>query len=485
MMHRLSLHHSITTRLLLIAVVPAALMFIAVTATLYAMTRADAQREMQQHGRMIASALAHSSRYSLMSGNLSYLQTSLKRLTQDDPSIACVSLYDQQQKRLIKVCQSPTPVITEVVVAPIELEQLPDLEGFELSSSQPGAMRMIGHVEVAMTVTPLLHAKLKGVMGATGLVLLAAIGSCIVGLILSRRLVSTFDEVMATLRAIRRGDFQVQFKAIEAGELGELQRTIQQMADSLNSSRHELERQVELRTQELKLAIERVQKADAEKRRLISHSNAMVEADRKRVAVEIHDHLGAALISVRLEASALLARAEAAHDEDSARLARRICDTVQSLYVSSRDIIKSLRPEVIDTLGLAGAIEEMVRHLDAAHPDCRFSFIAPDGAPDVRGEVAIAVYRVVQEACTNIIKHAEAHRAKVILSMAPDTGELCITVHDDGQGFSMSGQSPAGLGLIGMRERVAAIGGQLQISSSPGGGTTLELHVPIQASRSS
>ncbi|HET6787407.1 MAG TPA: hypothetical protein VFH49_05575, partial [Aquabacterium sp.] len=228
-MHRLRLHHSITTRLLLIAVVPAALMFVVVTATLYAMTRADAQREMQQHGRMIASALAHSSRYSLMSGNLSYLQTSLKRLTRDDPSIACVSLYDQQQKRLIKVCQNPTPMTTEVVVAPIELEQLPDLEGFELSSSPAGTMRMIGHVEVAMTVTPLLHAKLKSVLGATGLVLLAAIGSCIVGLILSRRLVSTFDEVMATLRAIRRGDFQVQFKAIEAGELGELQRTIQQM----------------------------------------------------------------------------------------------------------------------------------------------------------------------------------------------------------------------------------------------------------------
>jgi len=486
----------ITLRLLLIAIVPAALMFVAVTATLYKMALDDARREMLQQGRLIASALAHSSRYGLVSGNLPSLRASLQPLLQEESGIVCIAILGESQQTLLQTCSRAADAPdTQSIEAPIQLERLPELESLVDGSEENGAavpslppergsssgLRTIGHVRVTMSIQPQLQARMTSMAGATGLVLMAAIASGIVGLVLSRRLGRTLHDILLSLRGIRRGEFDVRFKTIEAGELGELQRTIQQMATSLDEARHGLESQVEQRTRELKDAVDRVRKADAEKRRLIAHSNAMVETDRKRVAVEIHDHLGASLISVRLEASALLARAQAAGDDDGARMARRISDTVQSLYQSTRNIVRSLRPELIDTLGLQGAIEDMVRHLDDLQSGCRFAFRCPSDIPAIPSDTSIAVYRVIQEACTNIAKHAQATQAIITLDVLNDQQLLRITIKDNGCGFDPRTLSTPGLGLIGMSERAAAVAGQLSVTSRPGLGTTITLGVPLPA----
>lgn len=484
MMQSLLRPPGITLRLLLVAIVPAALMFVAVTATLYKMAHDDARREMIQQGRLIASALAQSTRYGLMSGNLDALQATLHPLVHNDAGVLCIAILSETRETRLQLCsRAPDPGDSQSIEAPIQLERLPELD--TLDDETPGKaapLRTIGHVQVTMSVRPQFQAKLTTVAGATGLVLMAAIASGIVGLMLSRRLARTLGHILQSLRGIRRGDFDVQFPVQEPGELGELQRTIQQMARSLHDARHGLERQVEQRTHELRDAVERVRKADAEKRRLIAHSNTMVEADRKRVAMEIHDHLGASLISVRLEASALLARAEAAGDEDGARMARRISSTVQALYLSSRNIVQSLRPELIDTLGLRGAIEDMVQRLDDARSGCRFSFRSSTHTPKLEGDTAIAVYRVIQEACTNIAKHAQATEAVITMDVAPEDALLRIVIRDNGQGFDTRTLSTPGLGLIGMSERAASVNGQLAVNSRPGQGTTITLGVPLSPS---
>ena len=364
--------------------------------------------------------------------------------------------------------------------APVRIETLGGLDMLESDAQTSGpGIRELGSVTVTMSAEPIFKARLGALGLAVALVLGVAIASCLIAWRLTRRLRLTMSAVLAALRDIRRGQFQVRLDIAAPDELGELQRTIVQMADALGTAREDLERQVRSRTHELSQAIEQVRQADAEKRRLITHSNALIEDDRKRVAVEIHDHLGASLISVRLEASALAAHAQSSGHAELARSAQRIADTVQGLYTSTRNIVQSLRPEVLDTLGLAGAIEELVEGLDRVHPDCRFHVrIAPD-LPAVPSELAMQAYRVAQESLTNIVKHAQATEAWVTLSPCAEGRQLCMEIRDNGRGFDTQTSTRVGLGLIGMRERVASVGGEISVSAPRSQGTTITVTLPL------
>lgn len=471
----------IAARLLAIAVLPASVMFIAVTATLYATAQGDVRRDVAARGQLIATALAQSSQYGLVSGNVAYLRTTLRHLLEADPSIACIDITDADSLAVVSDCQALVPRESDTFEVPIRIESLPEVDLFEPAPAPQATApeRVIGKVRVTMSPAPIFQAKRRALMVAFALVLGAAVLSCLVGLRLARRLRDTFGSVMSALRAIRQGRFDVQLGVRHQGELGELQTTIVEMAETLDSARHDLEEQVAARTRELQDAVNRVRQADAEKRRLIVHSNAMVEEERRRIALDIHDHLGAALISVRLEASGLAARARGQGDADMEADARRIAGTADAIYATTRDIVKRLRPEVIDTLGLAGAVEELVRNAAHVFPQARFNHHAEPGLPDLRGELAMPAYRVVQEALNNIVKHSQASQVSVRLSKAPVGDRLRIVIEDNGQGFDTNDAQGLGIGLIGMRERVAAAGGDLSISAAPGQGVTVCVTLPL------
>lgn len=484
----------ITARLLAAAVLPAAFVFAAVTTTLYVTARNDVRRDVSERGRLIATALAQSSQYGLMSGNAAYLHTTVSQLLEADPSIACIEVIDTTRRPVVSKCQPQPPVEQSMHEVPVRIESLPEVDLLDPAANgdvQAGAahkphstrgadaLRTIGYIRVAMSPSPIFGAKLHAVLTAMGLVLAATILSGLVGLRLTRRLRHTLLAVMTALRRIRQGRFDVQLDTHQDGELGELQRTIVEMASNLHVALDKLEHEVATRTQELSDAVALIKQADAEKRRLIVHSNALIEEDRRRIALELHDHLGASLISVRLEAAALVAAAESLADADMARGARRIASTAEALYASTRNIVKSLRPEVIDTLGLAGAIEDLVRGYDQLSPACHIAFHADPSLPDLRGEQAMPAYRVTQEALTNLIKHAQASHASVALSVSPDGRQLHIDITDNGKGFDTHVSQRQGLGLIGMRERMAAAGGDIKVRSAPGEGTMVSLSMPI------
>ncbi len=474
----------IAARLLAVAVLPASLMFVAVTGTLYVTAQGDVHRDVAERGRLIATALSQSSQYGLVSGNVDYLRTTLHQVLHADPSIVCISISNVQHRVIASECQTRPFTQSSVYDMPVRIESLPDTDLFEppgtgAPAHADASLRTVGHVRVTVSATPIFEARRHALMLACALVLGAAIASCLIGMWLAGRLRQTFGSVMGALRSIRTGHFDVKLDADRPGELGELQRTILQMAATLEAARHDLEQQVISRTKELQEAVKRIQQADAEKRRLITHSNARVEEDRRRVALDIHDHLGASLISVRLEAAALVAKAQASGDEDTAKGARRIAATAESLYASTRDIVKSLRPEVIDTLGLAGAVEEMVRAYDKVHPHCRFAFSQDLGLTDIPGELAMPAYRVAQEALNNVVKHADATQVSVHLGLSQDRQQMSIEIKDNGKGFDTSTSNQSGLGLIGMRERVASVGGELCISSPRGQGTTIFVTLPL------
>jgi two-component system sensor histidine kinase UhpB len=470
----------IAARLLAMAVLPATLMFVAVTLTLYAAVQADVRRDVAERGRLMATALAQTSQYGLVSGNAGYLRTTVRQLREADPSMACIDVLDAARHPVASDCVAPKPRDTEQLEAPVRIQAMSNVDLFDPAMrTDEAAMRTIGHVRVTISPTPILQARRQTLMWSALAVLAAALMSGWLGLRLARRLRDTMGAVMVAVRTIRMGRFDVILPTGQQGELGELQRAIVEMADALHVARNELEAQVATRTKALQMALDLLRQADADKRRLIVHSDAMVEEERRRISVDIHDDLGAALISVRLEAAALLAQVDAQAEPDMARSLQRIASTAERLYASTRQIVKNLRPEVIDSLGLAGAMEELVRNMDKVHPACRFSFHADPDLPDLRGEVAMPAYRVAQEALTNIVKHAKATQASIRLMLNPAGTHLLIDIRDNGQGFDLQGRRSDGMGLIGMRERLAAAGGELTVTSAPGQGCTVHVALPL------
>jgi two-component system sensor histidine kinase UhpB len=286
------------------------------------------------------------------------------------------------------------------------------------------------------------------------------------------------------LRDIERGQYQVDLGEPVPGEVGELQRRIQKMALAIQAARTNLESAVQARTAELNEALERLTLAANERRRLIARNDASIEAERKRVAKDIHDSLGSSLVLLKLLAENMREQPSAPDGDERTTVARlreqagRIEAAAAAAYASSRAIAKAMRPEAIDTMGLARAIEDLVQEYDAAAPACAFTVDVASDVPNVRGEVAIIVYRVTQEALANILKHAEASHAEVSLRM--DGEQLHLRVQDDGLGFAAAGsKSDSGLGLIGMRERVQAVGGKLTIDSGFAAGTTVTATLPL------
>jgi len=466
----------ITTRLVMIAAVPAVMMFVAISTTFYLTAIQDVQRDLQERGRLVSAALAQSSRYSVVSGNAVQLERPLQSLVSEDRSIVGIEIQDSQRRRLVKVGagEGPSHLAFE---SPIRTEAL-DIDLLDntgaLRVPASSATKVAGYVRVIMSSQPTLQQKRTQIYLGSAFVLISAIVSMLVGLVLAQRLRAPLRAVMGALRQIRQGQYDVQLGDRAKGELGVLQDTIVDMAKGLNITRQEFEEQVASRTRELQVAVDAAREADAEKRRLIAHANDLIEEERRRIALEIHDGLNASLVSVRLLASSIVAKATSDGHDEVAQIAQRISDTTQELYGSVRSIVKQLRPEVLDTLGLKGALEGMVRSFDEADPNCEFTFAADRAFPDLRGPRAIAAYRAVQEALSNVVKHAGATRVCVNLDRDQDA-RIRIRIADNGKGFDPAARVEGGLGLIGMRERVSAAGGSMRIDSAVGVGTKVTL----------
>jgi signal transduction histidine kinase len=200
------------------------------------------------------------------------------------------------------------------------------------------------------------------------------------------------------------------------------------------------------------------------------------ENERRRWARELHDDTLQQLGAVKvMHETALLRGDEALMRRSLERASEQLHETIASL----EGLITELRPAALDQLGVAAALEALIDRAQAtsglrvsANIDLAFG----DGEARLTPELEATVYRLVQEALNNVIKHADA--TEVRIAMAERDGELALTVADDGSGFEVD-QAPQRFGLIGMRERVLLAGGQLEIESAPGSGTRLRAILPL------
>lgn len=215
--------------------------------------------------------------------------------------------------------------------------------------------------------------------------------------------------------------------------------------------------------------------AESELRRLSTQVRTAQEQERKYLSRELHDQVGQMLTGLRLELSSMVPTPAAPGSELSARLAHAKGIVEQTLRVV-RNIAMLLRPSMLDDLGLTPALAWLIKEISRSSGMEIEADVDPalDRLPDTH---RTCLYRVVQEALTNVSKHAGAHKVEVSLKTAG--GWVVGTIADNGCGFDTSATRRDGLGLVGMEERVRELGGHLRVISGAGQGTRAEFRLPI------
>lgn len=237
-------------------------------------------------------------------------------------------------------------------------------------------------------------------------------------------------------------------------------------AQEMLEDRNRLERAVESRTAEIS--------------ELSNHLQQISEAERAKLARDIHDELGSLLVAGKMDAAWVQNRVRGA-DAQAAKKLQGLLGVLDQAIEIKRRVTEELHPTLLDNLGLGAALQWHVKEV------CGRAGLVPDvkvpaeevALPD---QVAVALFRIVQEALTNTVKYARARKVTVALSRSP--AGVALVVADDGVGLPPPAERrEAAHGLLGMRERVRALRGELVIRSEPNAGTSIEVFVPTAAGR--
>lgn len=204
------------------------------------------------------------------------------------------------------------------------------------------------------------------------------------------------------------------------------------------------------------------------------------EAERKRIARELHDDTAQALTSILVRLRLLERTAD---DADVLRNVEELRELTSGALDSVRRMAMDLRPAALDDLGLVPALRAYAERFSENWP-IKVTVNVDGVRRRLPAEVELVLYRVVQEALTNIAKHSSAPLASVSLSRSHN--EVTLRIEDNGVGFESRDKSPSdgrGLGLFGMQERLALVGGSVEIESKKGQGTTITAHAPVSGTR--
>jgi len=227
---------------------------------------------------------------------------------------------------------------------------------------------------------------------------------------------------------------------------------------------------------EMKRAEQELRASSEQLRNLAAHLLSVREEERARISREVHDELGQALTAVKMDLAWLAGRLP----RRNGQMLKRIRSTRQladDIIQSIRRISTELRPAVLD-LGLAEAVEWQVQEFQTRSGiQCTVRLLTREV---VASNASTAMFRIFQETLTNVARHAKATRTEVVLQKQQDW--LVLLIRDNGRGFDQADPSLSkSLGLLGMRERAAILGGRVNISSAPGKGTTVTAWIPLRS----
>jgi signal transduction histidine kinase len=219
-----------------------------------------------------------------------------------------------------------------------------------------------------------------------------------------------------------------------------------------------------------------VEDRTAELSELSSYLQKVREDEKSKLARDIHDELGGILVSAKMDVAWVEERMKKKDGEISAKLERALQALDDGVQIKRR-IIEELRPTLLDNLGLSAALDWQVHEIcDRAGLACAIATPSDDSM--IQPQVSIALYRILQEALTNIVKYAQASNVNVDLGVTSDT--VTLLIEDDGVGIPEDAQNNLlSHGIAGMRQRVRALHGDFAISRRPEGGTIIEVNVPL------
>jgi two-component system sensor histidine kinase UhpB len=328
--------------------------------------------------------------------------------------------------------------------------------------------------------------------------LLAAVATAIavVILITARQTLKPLADLVEGLRRLKQGRFDA-LAEIKVAELHEIGSRFNELAESLDRTR-------------------------ADNRLLVDRLMATEDRERKALARELHDELGAALFGIRVAASCIMEHfpasrasgriakmrqeedfalrsgatgAEGAREratagaiadpaDDIVKRAQTISSLAEALQAQSRRMLERVRPQVLQRLGVGEALSDLADRWRGTHRDIACDLTVPAAVPRMDEETGATLYRILQEGLTNVARHSGARRVRVTLDIDGDGDErdgmiaARLTVEDDGKGLPP--YLRFGFGLLGMTERVRKLGGSLQVTNGDKAGTRIEAIIPLE-----
>jgi two-component system sensor histidine kinase UhpB len=212
--------------------------------------------------------------------------------------------------------------------------------------------------------------------------------------------------------------------------------------------------------------------------RRLAHQLIRVQEDERRtLAMELHDEVGQTLTAISLTAAYLGRHAQQLDSEKIDECAHDLRRDVRACSEQLRAMLSRLRPHSLEGPGLASALRDLLRNWQHRAAGMTFSVSLPAPFPVLDEEASLVLYRVVQEALTNAVRHSQASHC--LVAVVADDGGVLVRIEDDGRGLPDG--SSFGCGLTGMAERLRMVGGQLHIENNPGGGVHVAARLPRTA----
>lgn len=287
------------------------------------------------------------------------------------------------------------------------------------------------------------------VLGLVFFVLLNAVVYWMLG-----RWLKALHPILAAINKMEHGDLTARLPSFDLPEFEKIGHSLNRMAESLAA-----ERQLE------------------ENRQLTALIQSHIEDERRSLARELHDELGQYVTAIKTFAVAIVNKTEK-NAPDISGYAQTIVAAANHIYNGMHNIIRQLRPGSLDNLGLSETLRDTINNLQKQHPKLNISLNLLGKLDGLGESLNINIYRIVQEAMNNAIKHAEASNINIKLETTK-TGALQLTIKDDGKGMNINDVDQTNhFGLLGMRERVQGFKGSFNVDSESGDGTSIYINIP-------
>jgi signal transduction histidine kinase len=294
---------------------------------------------------------------------------------------------------------------------------------------------------------------------------LIVVAGILIAWIMSRNITRPLNKLTAAVSAIASGSNAPVVATDRRDEVGKLARAFNSMAVQVNIAKETLEQKV----------IEAEQMSE-QLRKLSAHLQNIREQERIHIAREMHDELGQLLTGFKMDVAWLNRRMNKGDDPAIKEKLESLMQIADEAVSFVRKVAAELRPSILDDLGLVPALEWHSKEFQKRF-DIDVDFHSRLEDITTSDLVATGLFRMYQESLTNVARHSGAR--KVVANLQKTTSQICLSITDDGKGFEVSGSGERKtLGLLGMKERAIMIGGNLEILSQPGKGTTVIITVP-------